>query len=145
MTRRKFISISILTFVGIFILFFALLPFEQVVWRILKNDLGSLDIDDDIFEKYLDEAKSRGYFSSFDIRKKWLIRFYDRLPLKWLPMPYTSKYNQYRSELVADFLLSTDYFINKMNKDRKISYLGIYDPYRRPCSNPFSNLYYRRQ
>ncbi len=51
-----------------------------------------------------------------------------------------------RSKMVADltrrYLLSSDYFINKMDEGRTVQYLGFYNPYRSPCANPFSSLHY---
>jgi hypothetical protein len=51
-----------------------------------------------------------------------------------------------RSTMVADltrrYLLSSDYFLNKMDENRTVQYLGLYNPYRSPCANPFSSLHY---
>lgn len=44
--------------------------------------------------------------------------------------------------LVEDFLLSTDFFINKMDERKEVKYIALYNPYKRACSNPFSFLYY---
>ncbi|MCA6078775.1 hypothetical protein [Fulvivirga sedimenti] len=143
-TRRKFIRVSFFLFIGILILIFALLPFEHIVRRIIKNDLNSLKINDEIIDKFIKEALNNGYLSSFDAKKKWLIRIYDRLPVGWVKFPFEGKYHQYRSEIIADFLLSTDFFLNGMDEQKQINYLGFYNPYSRPCSNPFSNLFYSR-
>ena len=142
MTRRKFIGLLIFTAIGILILFFAFLPFEQVVRRILKNDAGHLKNSDEAIDQFIRDAKANGYFNGFDRRKKWLIRVYDRLPYGWLPLPFSVKYKEYRSNIVGDFLLSTDFFLNSMDEQGIITYIGYYEPYRRPCSSPFSNLYY---
>jgi hypothetical protein len=51
-----------------------------------------------------------------------------------------------QSTMVADltrkYLLSSDYFLNKMDEDKTVQYLGFYNPYRSPCANPFSSLHY---
>ncbi len=51
-----------------------------------------------------------------------------------------------RSKMVADltrkYLLSSDYFLNKMDENKTVQYLGFYNPYRSPCANPFSSLHY---
>jgi hypothetical protein len=141
-TRRKFIIAAIILITGIFVVFFALLPFERIVLRILKKDLKSLNIRDELFNRFIKEASENGYFSSYNIQKKWLIRIYERLAVNGSFLPYASRYRDYRSQLVGDFLMSTDFFLNEMDEDREIQYIGFYDPYLRPCSNPFSNLFY---
>ena len=45
-------------------------------------------------------------------------------------------------ELVKDYLLSTDFFRNRMDESKTIKYTGLYDPYKSPCANPFSAVYY---
>ena len=51
-----------------------------------------------------------------------------------------------QSTMVADltrkYLLSSDYFLNKMDEGKTVQYLGFYNPYRSPCANPFSSLHY---
>ncbi len=140
--RRKFIRISLFVIIGILVLIFALLPFEYIVRRIIKNDLNSLKFSDDTVDQFIRDGLENGYFSSFELKKRWLIRIYDRLPLGWVKFPFEGKYNQYRSQIIADFLLSTDFFLNGMDEQKNINYLGFYNPYSRPCSNPFSNLFY---
>jgi hypothetical protein len=47
------------------------------------------------------------------------------------------------TELVQKYLLSTDFFLNKMDESKPVKYLGVvYTPYAKPCFNPFSSLYY---
>ena len=45
-------------------------------------------------------------------------------------------------QLVTAYLLSSDFFQNKMDEKRTIKYVGLYDPYSRPCSHPFSHIHY---
>ncbi|RDV16694.1 hypothetical protein DXT99_02615 [Pontibacter diazotrophicus] len=45
-------------------------------------------------------------------------------------------------ELVKDYLLATDFFRNRMDESKPVMYLGLYDPYKTPCANPFSSVYY---
>ncbi len=46
------------------------------------------------------------------------------------------------ADLTRKYLLSSDYFINKMDEGKTVQYLGFYNPYRSPCANPFSSLHY---
>ena len=51
-----------------------------------------------------------------------------------------------QSKLVRTFaqlyLLSTDFFQNRMDESKEVKYLGWYNPHKTPCANPFSALYY---
>lgn len=45
-------------------------------------------------------------------------------------------------DLVSRYLLSTDFFINRMDEGRTVHYLGLHNPHASPCANPFSQTYY---
>ena len=57
-------------------------------------------------------------------------------------LPYTVNYNAYRNKIVLIFLLSTNFFVNRMDESKPVYFTSVYDPYQIPCSNPFSNLFY---
>ncbi len=40
--------------------------------------------------------------------------------------------------LEQQFLMSSDFFWNGADESRIIGYMGFYDPYERPCANPFA-------
>lgn len=143
MNRRRFIRISIFAAIGVVIAgIIRYYDFETVLFRILKKDLKDLNISEDNFRKYIDDARAYRYWEKtfMDKRKKAFIIFYFFIPP--LNLPYQFKYVQMKGRLVGDFLLSTDFFMNKMDEKRKINYLGLYDPYLKPCGNPFSHIYY---
>ncbi len=45
-------------------------------------------------------------------------------------------------ELIKFYLLSTDFFIHKMDESKTVNYLGFYSPYKSPVPNPYSFLLY---
>lgn len=51
-----------------------------------------------------------------------------------------------RSQLVRTittlYLVSTDFFQNKMDESKVVRYQSLYNPHKTPCANPFSSLYY---
>ncbi|MBF9236507.1 hypothetical protein I2I05_03775 [Hymenobacter sp. BT683] len=59
---------------------------------------------------------------------------------------YLLKIDSERSQLVRTlttlYLLSTDFFLNRMDERKEVKYLGWYNPHKTPCANPFSALYY---
>ena len=116
--------------------------FETLIFKILKHDLKGLNIDEKYFKKFASDAKKSNYWSRimFDKKKKAFVFIFYFLPK--VGLPYEFKYFQLRGRIVGDFLLATDFFVNKMDSKRAIKYVGLYDPYLRPCQNPFSSLNY---
>jgi hypothetical protein len=68
--------------------------------------------------------------------------------LRWKSLYYLGK-GPYSSdhifELIKYYLLSTDFFINKMDEQKKVKYLGLYSPYRSPIPNPYSFVLYPQE
>ena len=65
--------------------------------------------------------------------------------VKWKTL-YCLGYNWEKSDRIRDlikyFLLSSDFFINKADERKPVNYLGIYNPYTSPLSNPYSFVLY---
>lgn len=65
--------------------------------------------------------------------------------LKW-KMLYYLRFNWEKSNAIYDlvkyYLLSTDFFIYKMDENREVKYLGLYSPYKSPVPNPYSFIIY---
>lgn len=144
MKRRKFIGLSILAVLGSIVTGFVVFAdFETVVLKILKSNLKDLKIKDEHFKKFITEAQSPGYASKimFDKKKKAFINTFYFLPK--IGLPGEAKYFELRERIISDFLLATDFFVNKMNVNREIKYVALYDPYSRPCQNPFTNIHYQ--
>ena len=142
MERRKFLGILTLGAIGTIVGVVALPDFEKIVKEILTTDTKKLLIEKGAIEKYLVDAKNRNIYKRFGFGKKEFIRGHYFINNSIFTLPYYTKYSRYRSEIVGSFLLSTDFFINKMTVEKEVKYLSFYDPYKRPCNNPFSNVYY---
>lgn len=143
-SRRKFIFLALLGLIGAAITSFLISSFNKVVYKVLSKDLSHLNVSFESYAQFIKEAQENNHWNKkfFDEKKRLFFRAYYLLDYLPVPLPYKYKYVQYRSEIVGDFLLSTDFFINKMDVNKEIAFLGLYNPYKRPCSNPFSNLYY---
>jgi hypothetical protein len=143
MNRRRFIRISIITGIGVIAAgLLRYYDFETVVIKILRKDLQGFNMEEESFKKYVEDARGHRHWQKIfiDRKMKALTIFYFFLPD--LKLPHQSKYLQMKNVLIGDFLLATDFFKNKMDEKRKIKYIGLFDPYQRPCSNPFSNVFY---
>ena len=57
-------------------------------------------------------------------------------------LPMVARRSAMVTAMTRKYLLSSDYFINKMDEGKTVQYLGYYNPYRSPCANPFSSLHY---
>lgn len=102
--------------------------FESAVARVLKRHLGFLKLDREGLHKFaVDFAQTQGD------RYKMAVVAYSFLDIK----PTQSEKIRY---LISQYLLSTDFFPNKMNEAREVKYIGLYDPYRRPCAHPFAQF-----
>lgn len=145
-TRRKFLFIGLAAIVSTAIVSITFMSFERVVFFIVKKDLSFLSVKDEQIEKFINEARKQNHWGNkfFDWKKQLFVQLSYMVSSVWAGFPYAYKYRQYRSEIVGDFLLSTDFFIHKMEEDRAVNYIALYNPYKRACSNPFSNLYYQQ-
>lgn len=141
MKRRKFLGILSLGTVGAAVGVIALPDFDKIVKTIIAHDTKNLNVSEGVIELYLKDARGKRIFDHLGFSKKEFIRF-NHLFGSPSFFPYRNKYEQYRSEIVGHFLLSTDFFSHKMDTSRVIKYESFYDPYYRPCSHPFSNLFY---
>ena len=144
MTRRKFIKAILIITVVVLLNVFLFVNFNYIVKQTIKRRLSYLNFNSDSLEKFIADADAKNLWDMhFGYRNKKLFikaHFFIDNPL--FSLPYKHKYEEYSDFIVSRFLLSTDFFYNKMNTDREIKYLALHEPYFRPCSNPFSNLYY---
>jgi hypothetical protein len=144
MSRRKFLLIALVAIFGVVAAaFFWLYDFDKLVLRMLRKDLAGLKIKEEDFLKYIQEARSTNYWNRIhlDEKKQAFMALFHLLPN--VGLPYQFKYFQLKSTVVGNFLLSTDFFYNKMDETREIKYITLFDPEIKPCQNPFSNLFYK--
>lgn len=144
MKRRKFIGLltagaGLAAFGGY--VFFE--KFETIVRKIIIKDTLSLNVSVAEIDKYLAAARrNKHLISNLPLSNQQLLKWHYYLDSSWLTLPYNTKNTVDRSKIVGDFLLSTNFFANKMDASKPIMFISIYDPYQKPCSNPFSNLFY---
>jgi len=143
MNRRKFFRIAILSVLGAMAASIAAYySFESIIVKMLKNDLAGMRVNEGDYKKFMEEMQRTNFWkkNAFDWKRKSFLILYFFLPK--IGLPYQFKYYQIKGRIVGQFLLSTDFFLNKMDRNQPIKYIGLYDPYLRPCQNPFSNMHY---
>ena len=144
MTRRRFIlglfALAV-TIIGTTIL---VIPFKNVVSKIIQNQLAYLTLEPAAIDQFVNDIAATQYYDrkNFGWKKQLFIRVFHFFDNPWIALPGKSRYEQYCTFVVSDFLLSTDFFLNKMDERKQVNYLALYEPYKRPCVNPFSNLFY---
>ena len=104
--------------------------FEHSVESLICKELGFLKLDPAGVRQF-----AAAYSTSKDRYYKLTIKAYNFLGIE-------SSRSGLVHQLVSDYLLSTDFFMNKMDESRVIKHIGLYNPYMRRCAHPFSNAYY---
>ena len=85
----------------------------------------SLDVSEQDFEKFYHSFTE--HYGQIP-RLQWhLFRGRDR-----------TKFDRTMDELATTFLLSTDFFLNGADENKKVRYITLYNPYASPCWNPIS-------
>jgi len=132
MKRRKFITIA---GVGALVTAvasgkFLTTSFEDSAESIIRRELNFLKLDDAGLRAF-----TKDYSALKDRNFKLIVKSYGLLGVG---SGRSGKIHQ----MVSTYLLSTDFFTNKMDESRAIKYVGIFDPYRRPCAHPFTSPQY---
>jgi hypothetical protein len=131
MKRRKFLTIAgagsaaaILSFT------FVSYDFETVATRLITKELSFLRLDRAGVARFVSD-----YSKNKNTSYRLIVKGYSLLGIR------SSQSGKIR-QLVSSYLLSTDFFANRMDEQRTVRYVGLYDPYTRPCAHPFSHVHY---
>lgn len=139
MNRRSFIRFSALTVVAAIAAYF-LLKFDRVVRRMIIVDTEALKLNEEAIDRFMADAKKEFFWDRFSFSKKIFICVQYFLSSLGIKVAYHHKYLQNRSVITGQFLLSTDFFLNKMDTSQPVTYIGFFNPYKTGCSNPFSSI-----
>lgn len=134
MNRRKFIIIAGVTAGAVVVpssYFIVNGTIQKYAALLIKDELSYLKLEEGSVEKYVND-----YFSySNDIFFKMKLKSMYYLNITW-------KNSNLIKELIKTYLLSSDFFINKMDENKVVRYLGLYSPYKSPVPNPFAYTLY---
>jgi hypothetical protein len=142
MTRRKFIILIAFAVFSAVIIWPLLGNFDQLIKKILLRDLGDAKIKSGDLDRFIADAKNQNLWSQFTLGKKILIRFHFVFENNAINLPYHHKYLHYKNIIMEEFLMSTDLVLNGMDPTSEIKYLGLFNPYKRYCFNPFSDTFH---
>lgn len=132
MKRRKFIIITSLAglVTGLTSFKFLATSFDKAAADLIRDELHYLKLDEEGLQKFVADFAKRK-----DSRYRVTIRGYSFFGIN-------SKQSGKINQLISTYLLSSDFFSNGMDESRTIKYVGLYDPYLRPCSHPFSHNHF---
>ena len=120
------------------------------LFKVRKGDLSDIVVA--VIERrlnYLELAPNAASAFATDIRARPKQTSDRRDKLSWIGMlaplyptyvSLSSRSYATENELVVQFLLSSDFFLNGADEHRPVQYLVYYDPYRQICANPFARL-----
>lgn len=100
--------------------------------QLIKDELHYLKLEPKGVEQYVEDYFSGGA-DAVMTNIRWKSFYYLRL---------TWKKSDQIMELIKYYLLSSNFFINKMDESKLVKYLGLYNPYKSPVPNPYSYILY---
>lgn len=131
MDRRRFLTIAgiggVLAALTSFKFLFT--SFEDSAVHMIKRELSFLKLDEDGVRKFATD-----YAADKDRKYKLTMKGYAFFRID---ADQSGKVHN----MVSNYLLSTDFFQHHMDESRLIKYVGLYDPYMRPCAHPFSHVF----
>ena len=117
-------------------------PFEKTIAAVIFKNLEGLNVNKEGVEKFAALAAKENPWG-IEGKAQKLLGLYSSVNVDSIPVPFKEQYKNYSDQIVEKFLLSSSFFINKMDESKEITFLGkIWSPYNMPCMNPFSSLYY---
>lgn len=131
--RRKFLEIAGIGAAVVLLpisVFLAVKSLEDIAVDLITNEFDYLKLDPDGVRKYVQDYLQKdkpGIASSIKWRSYYVLNFH-------------SKDSDNIKFLVTYYLLSSDFFINKMDESKTVRYMGINHQYTAPCSSHFSYL-----
>lgn len=141
MERRKFLKITGIGVAGLAalpIVSYSVISFENTAVNLILDEYPYLKIHRQEAEKFVAVYYERLFR---DMGKKEMIEFKAKLKVH-----YFSKRSSENSILIKNltenFLFASDFFVHGMDEKKPVAFMGLYNPYKTPCLNPFSHLYY---
>jgi hypothetical protein len=130
MKRRTFLTIvGISGVIGLVTSFkFITTSFEEAAVALIREELSFLKLDPEGVRSFV-----QTYAKNRDRNYKLTMKGYNLLGIS---ASQSGKIHQ----LVSSYLLSSDFFVHKMDESRVIKYAAFYNPYARPCAHPFNHL-----
>lgn len=142
MKRRTFIKTSLLGGIGTLLLgglWVGGQDMEKRIISILKDTLQGMQWQESDLQSFAqDFIQEEGYTWKQSLRICLYASFYESFRQPIHLQNAHQRYQDFRHYITTTFLLSTNFISQQLDETKAIEYLGFYNPYLRPCSNPFS-------
>jgi hypothetical protein len=99
-------------------------PPAHPVARAVREELPFLSIE---------EAELARFVADYE-------RAFPRFAVRWERAADEHERREIDRRLAADFLMSSDFFVNGADERRPVRHVALYDPRRRACRNPFARF-----
>lgn len=111
---------------------------SDIIVAIVRKKLNYLQLDEAGLNKFAEDYGQR-IDTRLNQRLSWMAMF-SPLYVHTNLLDSTNAVDVFGEEVAKFFLLSSDFFWNGSDVTREVKYLKYYDPYTRPCANPFAKL-----
>jgi len=113
--------------------------YSDILLAVLYRHLGHLKTRDGDFERFASEFPLTYRYTPLMPWAGLAAPVYSRTGIAAF-VPGSARFRRFEEDVVSAFLLSTDFFWRGADETRELVYAGFYDPYYRPCQNPFAQL-----
>ncbi len=149
-TRRSFLALAAVAAVGALAAGTGVVRFFRLgndcspfIAAVIRYRLDYLRIPAEDLQRFADDFQARRIHA--ERRRFWVLlagfSFIHRIVDLLVQLtPRAAAYNELCKAIEETFLLSSDFFFHAADEGRTVHYIGYYDPYERPCSNPFARF-----
>lgn len=149
-SRRSFLTLLAASFGGLVVFGSGLGRFFYLgndcgpfVAAVVRQRLTYLTVSAKDLENFANDFQNRRIDANN--RKLWVLLaafspFHPLLDAVVRLTPRARAYEELCDAIERSFLISSDFFFHQGDESRTVHYIGYYDPWKRPCSNPFANL-----
>ena len=143
MRRRKFLQLAGLGSAALAVptAGIAATSIEDAVAGLILNEFSFLKIDREGLNQFVADyhRANTDYHQAMGARKQFFLNIKTKV---YYFLRVTSDQSELVRAYTTMYLLSTDFFQNRMDESKEVKYLGLYNPRKMPCANPFSSVYY---
>lgn len=110
----------------------------DIILAVLRRHLDKLIVKEEDLIAFAEAIREKHAHSKTLAWMGMVGPVYQRVDVFSLSSASRAKMRRFEDEIVSEFLLSTDFFHRGADESRELRYLGVFDPYKWKCMNPFA-------